>query len=313
MHSFEGDVTILHNKRVLGHILALITICLWGFAYVAIVTLLRSFTPVEIMFFRIGLATIVLFIIYPRRMGKLSLKQELYFMAAGAAGVTAYFLLQDFALTHTAAPNVSIIIAVSPVIVGLLSWWFLKSGCPKWTFFLGAVLALLGIGVVRFAGQQLEIHPLGDFLAMLAAVAWAAYSVLLKKIDAFGYHSIQVIRRVFLYGLIFLIPFILFSDFQLGLERFAEPINLASLLYLALGASAGGFVFWNWSLKQLGPVKVSAYVYLHPLIAVAAAVVFLGDQITWLFAGGLVLVLAGLMLSNRKTRAKSHDSEEAVQ
>jgi len=289
-----------NKKRFIGHIAALVTVCVWGFSFVAIVTLLRSFSPIEILFFRIGLATIVLFIIYPRRMGKTSLKQELYFMGAGLAGCTLFFLVQDFALLHTTAPNASVIVSVSPVFVGLLSWGFLKVGRPKWSFFLGAIFALLGIAFIRFAGQQMAIHPLGDFLALLSAFCWAVYSVILKKIESFGYHSIQVIRRVFLYGLLFLIPVILLSDFRLGLERFTEPQNLASLLYLSLVASAACFVLWNFSLTRLGPVKVSAYVYLIPLVAVTASILFLHERITWLFVCGVVLVLAGLMLSNRR-------------
>jgi len=281
---------------------ALTTTLIWGFTFVFIVTLLRSFSPIEILFFRIGIATLVLFIIYPRRMGQTSLKQELYFMGAGISGCTLFFLMQDFALVHTAAANVGVIIAVSPVFVGLLSWCFLKTGFPKWSFFLGAILALCGIALIRFAGQRLELHPLGDFLTILAAFSWAVYSVLLKKIETFGHHSIQVIRKTFLYGLIFLIPVILLSDFRLGLERFAEPQNLASLLYLSFGSSAGAFVLWNFSLKQLGPMKTSVYVYLIPLVAVTASILFLQETITWIFVCGIILVLGGLILSNRKVK-----------
>ena len=293
---------MLDNKSPLGHIAALTTVLIWGFAFVVIVVLLRSFSPMEILFFRISLATLTLFIIYPRRMGKTSLRQELYFMGAGLTGCTLFFLLQDFSLLHTAASNASVLVAVAPVFVGLLSWWFLKAGCPKWTFFLGAALAIFGIALVRFAGRQLELHPLGDILAILTALCKAVYLIFLKKIDTFGYHSVQVVRRVFLYGLIFLIPVILLSDFRLGLERFVEPQNLAGMLYLSLGSSAAAFVLWNFSVTKLGPVKVSVYLYLLPLIAVTAAILFLQETITWFFVCGIVLVLAGLMLSSRKVK-----------
>ena len=292
------------NKQFLGHIAAFVTILVWGFGFVSVVVLLRSFTPAEILFFRFGLAMIALYIIYPKRMAKTTWRQELLFLAAGVSGVTMYFLLQDFALLHTAASNVSVIVAVSPVFTILLSWWLLKSGRPKGTFFLGALLALGGIGLISFGSSQLEVHPLGDFLAVLGALSWAIYCVVLKKISELGHHTIQVTRRVFFYGLIFLIPVILASDFRLGLYRFLEWQNIGGIIYLGIASSALCFVFWNFSLKRLGPVKTSVYAYLIPLVAVGASIALLDEVITWSSGAGIALVLVGVLLSNRKEKKR---------
>jgi len=304
-----GERPLSESKTLLGHIAALTCICVWGVSFVMIVTLLQSFTPVEILLFRFGLAMLALHLIYPKRMGKTTRKQELFFAAAGLTGVVSYFLAQDFALLYTAASNVSVIVAISPVFTVFLTWWFLRKGRPRGVFFLGAALAVGGIALINFAGRQLELHPAGDFLAVLAALSWAVYSVLMKRIGGFGYHTIQATRRVFLYGLLFLIPVLLLSDVRLGLERFLELPNLGSILYLGLGASAVCFVLWNFALDQLGPVKVSVYVYLVPLVGVVASVLFLGETLTWLSVSGIVLVLAGLALSNRKPRDGAEQSE----
>jgi len=227
----------LKEKKIRGHLAALTSVCVWGFAFVIIVILLESFTPVEILFFRFGLAALALYVIYPRKMAKTTRKQELCLMAAGLVGITSHFLLQDFALMHTAASNVSVIVAISPVFTIFISWLFLGRERPKAAFFLGAFLAVSGIAFINFAGRQLELHPLGDLLAILCALCWAVYSVLMKKIGTFGLHVIPATRRVFLYGLIFLLPALFVSDFHLGFARFLEPRNLFSILYLGLGSS----------------------------------------------------------------------------
>jgi len=291
------------QNRFLGHAAALFTISVWGFAFITIVVLLRSFSPTEILFYRFTLATLALYAVYPRKMKRNTLRQELLFVFAGLFGVTAYFLLQDTALLFTAASNASVIVSFSPIMTGLLVWLFVTKERPSGSFFLGAVCAIMGVALISFAGIQLELHPLGDFLVFISALSWAIYSVLLKKIGALGHHPIQIIRRIFIYGLLFLIPFMITTGFQFEFQRFTEPVNLLSMLYLGLLSSATGFVLWNFSLDRLGPVRVSVYIYLIPLVMVVASVFILDQVITLLKACGIVLVLIGLVLSNRKKKA----------
>jgi len=298
------------QNRFFGHAAALFTVFVWGFAFVTVVVLLRSFSPVEILFYRFTLATLALYVIYPRKMKRNTLKQELLFAFAGLFGVTSYFLLQDTALLHTAASNASVIVSFAPILTGLLVWLFVTKERPNGSFFLGAVCAVMGVALISFAGIQLELHPLGDFLVFVSALSWAIYSVLLKKIGELGHHPIQVIRRVFIYGLLFLIPFMIATGFQFEFQCFTEPVNLLSMLYLAFLSSATGFVLWNFALGRLGPVRVSGYLYLIPIITVVASVLVLDQTVTLLKASGIGLVLIGLVLSNRRTRAKEPPERE---
>ena len=53
---------------------------------------------------------------------------------------------------------------------------------------------------------MLQLNPLGDVLALLAALTWAFYSILTRKIGDYGYNTLQVTRRIFCWGLIFMLP-----------------------------------------------------------------------------------------------------------
>jgi len=289
------------EKKWLGHIAALTCVSVWGFAFVALVILLREFSPLEILLFRFSLAAVALYLIYPRRMERTTWRQELLFAAAGLFGVTAFFLLQDFALLNTAASNVSLIVTVAPVFTVLLSWRFLNGDRPTGFFFLGALLAFCGIGLISFAGGAFVFSPVGDLLALGAGFSWAVYCVFTKKVGGFGYHVIQTTRRIFLYGLLFALPFAIGMEFRLDLLRFSDPVNVAGMLYVGLGSSAACFVFWNFAVRQLGPAKTSVYIYFSPLVAVMGAVLVLGETITWLKGLGIVLTLLGLALSNRRS------------
>ena len=136
-------------------------------------------------------------------------------------------------------------------------------------------------------------------LAVLAAVVWACYSILMKKIGAFRMNMVFCTRKVFFYGLLFMLPALFIFDCRLGLERFASPVNTLNLLYLGFGASALCFVTWNWAVRILGAVKTTVYIYLVPVVTVVSSVIILHETITPLAMVGTALTLTGLIVSQR--------------
>lgn len=258
----------MENKNKTGHLCALLTIVIWGTTFISTKVLLVDFQPVEILFFRFVMGLLMLLIIYPHRLAGTSCRQEFTFAAAGFCGICLYYLLKNIALTCTMASNVGVIISVAPFFTAILSHLFLKEeGKLRANFFIGFAVAMAGIFLISFNGSKLELNPVGDLLALLAAFVWACYSILTKKISSYGYHTILTTRRVFLYGILFMIPALFLFDFHLELERFLNPMYLLNMVFLGLGASA--FI-------------------LH-------------EKITGLSVVGTFLTLTGLFLSERKT------------
>lgn len=128
-------------------------------------------------------------------------------------------------------------------------------------FFIGFVVAMAGIALISFNGSALQLNPVGDLLALLAAFLWACYSILTKKISSFGYNTILTTRRVFFYGILFMIPALFLFDFKLDLSRFANMTCLLNILFLGLGASALCFVTWNFAVKLLGQLR-QAFIFI---------------------------------------------------
>jgi len=288
------------NKEISGHLAAAITILIWGTTFISTKILLGSFTPIEILFYRFSIGFITLAIIFPRRLKGTNIKQELMFAGAGLCGVTLYFLLENIALTYTLASNVGVIISIAPFFTAILSHWFLENERPKTNFFIGFVVAIMGIFLINFNGSMiLKLNPVGDLLAVLAAVVWAVYSILTRKISGFGHNTIQTTRRIFLYGLIFIIPALFIFPFEWGIERFSHSTNLFNILFLGFGASALCFVTWNTAVGILGAVKTSIYIYMVPAITVITSILVLHEKITWVAACGTVLTVAGLFISER--------------
>lgn len=302
----------MKNPQATGHLSALVTILIWGTTFISTKVLLVAFQPVEILFIRFVLGLIALILVCPHRLKGTTPRQELTFAAAGLCGVCLYYLLENIALTYTLASNVGVILSVAPFFTAILSHVVFQ-GAEKLrpSFFGGFVLAMAGIALISFNGSALSLNPMGDLLALLAALVWACYSILTKKISGYGYSTLITTRRVFCYGIAFMIPAMFLFDVQWELSALTQPVYLLNLIFLGLGASALCFVTWNTAVKLLGPVRTSVYIYMSPVITVVTSALILHEPVTPLAAGGMALTLAGLFLSEGRPlrpRAKAGQS-----
>ena len=281
-----------------GHLAALFTILIWGTTYIATKVLLTEFAPVEILFFRFTLGLAALYIATRRRFSFQGIRQELTMAGAGLCGVCLYYLLENIALTYTSASNVGIIVSTVPFFTVLVGRIFRRGQpWPKLHFWLGFVVAMVGIGLIHIQGQAFHLNPKGDLLALLASLVWAFYSNFTEKIASFGHPVTLTTRRIFCYGLIFMLPAMAIFGFRLAPERFLDPGIVANFLFLGLGACALCFVTWNFAVRVLGPVKTTVYLYLSPVITMVTAAIVLNEPMTAGMILGAALTLFGLFLS----------------
>jgi drug/metabolite transporter (DMT)-like permease len=197
-----------------------------------------------------------------------------------------------------------VLTSVAPLFTALVSRVFLNEKL-KANFFLGFSVAIAGIILIALNGSLvLKLNPLGDLLSVAAALVWAFYSILIKKISADHSDVLAVTRKVFSYGLVFVLLSTTLFGFRLGLERLAKLPNLFNLLFLGVVASALCFLTWNYAVHRLGPVKTSAYIYLVPVVTIVASFLLLGERITAVAAAGMALILIGMALSEREKRVE---------
>lgn len=293
------------KSKIIGHLAAMFTIIIWGTTFISTKILLEGFLPVEILFFRFVIGYTALLLLYPKKLKVTDRKHEPVFVFAGLCGICLYYLLENIALTFTFASNVGVIMSTAPFFTAILSHlFFISEEKLRLRFFIGFVCAMVGIIFISYNGMKFTLDPLGDFLALSAALVWACYSLLVRKISKMGYPVFLSTRRTFFYGIIFMIPAAWFSDFRLDLFRFTHSIYLFNMIFLGLGASAFCFVTWNFAVRELGTVKTSVYIYLVPVITVFTSALVLKERLTALMGIGAALTLAGLILSEQKAGKK---------
>ena len=269
------EIGFTHQQKLTGHLFALFTTLVWGSCFVLTKVMLQAFTPIQIIPLRMGLAYLALWALRPKTM-KLPWRDELMFILIGITGGSVYFYLQNTAAAHTSAANVSILVSMSPI--------------------LTVLLAQLLNGTLSF-----HLSPLGDLLALAAALAWAVYSILIKKYTE-RYDNFLVTRRVFLWAFITAVPLMLITDGMPSLTPlFTKPGILLSWLFLGVFGNAVCFALWNIAFKRLGVVITNNYLYATPFVTVVVGWLLLDEKISFMSIIGAVLITLGVIFANKQT------------
>ena len=291
-------------KRFLPHLIAFIVVAIWGVTFVCTkLLLLGGITAAQIFIMRFIIAYLLL-LGYSLSKGihwlSNSWRDELNMMALGVFGGSLYFLTENSAMNYTTTTNTSIIVSLCPLFASAIIGAFYKTErLNRWQT-AGTVMAALGVIMVVMNGHfVLHLSPLGDVLAFGACMCWAFYSLLIIPVSK-RYPTVFITRKVFFYGLLSMIPYIMLHpdlNIQLVINK---PTLLANLLFLGCEASMLCYVAWNWALKRLGAVVATNYVYLNPVTTIVFAWMVLNEQITVWFIIGTVLILYGMYLVNTK-------------
>ena len=294
------------TQKVMGHVYAIFTILVWGSCFVLTKQMLTAYTAIQIIPLRMGLAYITLWALRPKTL-KLPWKDELMFILIGVTGGSFYFFLQNTALTYTFAANVSIIIALSPILTVILAQLFSRNGERLGKFvYIGAVIAIAGVVLVVLNGQlSFHLSPVGDLLALAAALMWAVYSILIKKYTE-QYDNFIVTRRVFLWAFLTAVPLMLLTDGMPVLTPlFTDVKVLVSWLFLGVMGNAVCFAIWNIAFKALGVVVTNNYLYASPFVTVFVGWLLLGEPISVMSIIGAVLITAGVIVAYKEDKPKA--------
>lgn len=283
------------------HLAAIGVVAIWGTTFISTKVILNEgLSPSSIMFYRFAIAYICMWIFSRERLFANNLKDELTLMLAGLCGGTLYFVTENEALKITLASNVSLILCTAPIITMFMNRIFIKDIRLSNRLFVGSAVAMLGVGFVIYNGSNiLKINPLGDILCIVAAVSWAIYTIIIKRLDS-KYSITFITRKVFLYGLVCLLPMFLFEPLDYDIEVLTKPIVWGNILFLGILASFICFLVWNIIVKKLGAIQTSNYIYLSPLVTLVTAFMVLGETISGVALIGAALILTGVYTTEKR-------------
>lgn len=301
------------DKKLFLNLLALITVVIWATTFISSKILLKTFTPLEVMFYRFVIAYFLLLIIHPKFHKIESIKEESMFLLAGITGGSLYFLTENTAVKISQVSNVSLILATAPIITALLAHFFTKGEKLSKNLFLGFIVAISGVFLVIFNGNfMLKLNPLGDILALGAAISWSVYSITTKKFGS-KYNPLYLTRKIFFYALLTMIPFLFTSEFNFDVNKILTFKSLSNLLFLGIVASSLCYVVWNFTVDKLGVIKTNNYIYLIPAITLIFSVLILNEKITLFSSLGAILIFLGVYISEHGLKINVFQRSQTIE
>ncbi|MBR5101909.1 MAG: DMT family transporter [Muribaculaceae bacterium] len=282
------------------HIIAIVTILVWGASFPLTKLLLNNgVTPTEIFVYRSIVAYLGLLLISRFRIRLWGWRDELLAALLGLTGGAMYFVLQNIALDLTLISDVVIVVAINPLLTIILAAIFLKDEHFSWKVLIGSLLAFSGVAVVTFRnGVVWGDGLLGNIMAFLAALAWAIYCVVFKRIQS-RHSTLDITRKLMIYGALFALPVMCFEP-HTPIATLLRPEVLYNLLFLALVCSMAAFFVWNHVIKKIGAISSSNYLYLEPVVSIIYGFILFGEKPGVIALAGCALVLLGVIIVEKK-------------
>ncbi|MCU1510562.1 MAG: multidrug transporter [Arthrobacter sp.] len=274
----------------------------WSGNYVVGEAAVASMTPLELTFWRWALAAVPLLLL-ARFVEKPDwhavLRRWPVLLVLSALGMSGYTLLLYGALGYTSAMNASLITAANPALIVVMAIVLLGEKTTRLGW-LGIGLGLLGVLLVLTRGELQRVFSLsintGELLMIGAIIVWGFYTIIARRLDVppIAATAVQVAMAT-----VTLAPFALALNVQVP-DTSAEGWSLA---YIAVFPSLGAYLFWNLALRSTPSGTAGNYLNLM-VVFTAIITVALGTPLTLVQVIGGLMVIAGVLLTGVKRRAR---------
>jgi drug/metabolite transporter (DMT)-like permease len=284
-------------------------VLMWGLSWPVYKIALDYTPPILFAGMRTLLGGLLLSAVLLPRRGAVRWRQtwRVYGVAALYNGFLFYGL-QTVGLRYLPEGLFTVLVYLQPVLVGLFAWLWLgeSMSAGKWT---GLLAGFAGVGVISAGSLSGRISALGVILALLAALAWAAGTVYVKRtgdrVDALWLVAFQC-----LLGGAGLTAIGLLTEHASGIVW--NTPYMAGLAYGAVFGIPASWIVFVLLIRAGEAGKVASFTFLVPLIAIFIGTLFLREPFTLDLLAGLVLIVAGILLVNRAAPLKSRKSSESL-
>lgn len=293
------------KTRTLALIAVTIATIIYGINYTIAKDVMPTYVkPYGFILLRVGGATLIFWFLGLFVNAKKIEKQDFKKIAFASFFGIALNMLSFFkGLSLTTPINASVMMVTSPIMVLVFSFFLLKGTIVKRQI-LGIGIGLIGAILLILYGNNSVKNasniPLGNFLVFINATSYGLYLVLVKNLIS-KYNPLVFIKWLYLFGLIYIIPF--------GVSEMGEInwVSMPSVIYIKIGfvilcTTCITYLFNLYGLSKLKPTTVSVFIYLQPVIASTYALVVGSDSLNVIKITATLIIFLGVYLVTRQTK-----------
>ncbi|HOW31385.1 MAG TPA: DMT family transporter [Bacteroidales bacterium] len=282
-------------------VFAVLAMFFWGMSFVWFKQVNTVYRPITIIFLRLLMSgsLLVLFIKITRRELKIRRHDVKWFLLLAFTQPFCYFMGESFGLSRVSSTISSVIIATIPLFTPVAAYLAYKEKVARATL-AGILVSLTGIVIMLIRPDlSLSASPIGVGLLFVAVLSAVAYSLVIRKL-AGNYQVFTIIAYQNLIGAVYFLPFFLLFDLKHFFAAPYSPSALFALLELAFFASTLSYLLYTVSIRDIGIIRANVFSNLIPVFTGVASYFVLSEQFTFGKILGMVLVMAGVAVSQMK-------------
>ena len=289
------------------YIAIVVAMLFWSFSFVWFKMANEYYQPISIIFMRLVIAVVLLtaFIRLSPGIRNTKIKREdrKYFLLLGFFEPFLYFLGESFGLTYVSSTAGSVMIATIPVFATIGAWLLYREKL-KTLNYIGIALSFVGVLVfIVNRDGSLSFELIGVMLMLLAVLSAVGYNLTLRYL-AGNYNPVFIVHVQNIIGLVLFLPLFLIFDLNDLIGATHSVKSLTPVVLLAVFASCGAFILFAWSVRYLGITRSNVFSNCIPVFTAIFAYLLLKEVLTVQNLVGMVIVIAGLFLSQINGRGK---------
>ena len=294
------------KSTLIGSLYLMLASSIWGGMYVVVKVLVAVIPPLELVWMRylIALAALVIIGLVTRQNWRIKRRHFGMILVIAIIGYVISIVAQETGTMLSTAQMGAIITATTPAFMVVFASLILKE---RLTMKKAFSVSLSTIGVIVIVGiDDLDLSGmLGGISLVLAALAWALMSVLIKRIPS-EYSQIVITAYATLIAVVVLTPFVLPRLPQIDLNDLTNPTIWGGLIYLGVISTSLAFLLWNQGLQMLNASSGGVFFFFQPVVGTILGWLLLGETISITFWIGSVLILLGVLIVITDKQEEQH-------
>ena len=291
------------NQRAFALIAVSIATLIYGVTYTIAKDVMPNYIkPYGFILLRVSSATLIFWTVgLFTKQQKIEKSDYKKILIASFFGITINMLAFFKGLSLTSPISASVMMVTSPIMVLIFSSILIRKPIGKQRIlgvFIGLVGALFLITLGNSSTGTSTNSAFGNFLVFLNAASYGLYLVLAKDLVK-KYNPIVFIKWLYLFGLIFVIPF---GYNELTAVIWQEiPKNIYwNISFVLLFTTCITYLFNLYGLSKLKPTTVSVFIYLQPVIASIYALIVGSDSLNLVKICATLLIFLGVYLVTKQ-------------
>lgn len=264
-----------------------------------------SYGPITIVLFRLLISSLLLFPIikFSKRLVIPNKKDLRFMLLLTFFEPFLYFMGESFGLQYLSSTVGAVIISTIPLVSPFAAYLFYKEKITLRNI-IGILISLLGVTMVIYeVGMGLTASPIGVLLQFSAVFSAVGYTVVLHKISP-RINNLSIIFFQNVIGTVYFLPFWFIFEKNRFIHTPFDLNGFLAIIYLAIFASTLAFVFFTFSVRQIGLTKANMFTNTIPVFTAIFAWIILGDQLTLQKIVGILIVISGLFFAQMKFRKR---------